>query len=62
MDPRKNRQEIQLFVKKKNFCLGVTSTSNLLSCDESESSLVGETPGRGFMTTAFLLEDLSLGR
>ena len=43
-------------------CLDVVSTSSLLSRDKSQFSLVDETPRRGFMTTMFLLEDLSLGR
>ena len=28
-------------------CLGVASTSSLLSCDKGQSSLVDETPGAG---------------
>lgn len=35
-------------------CLGVVLTSSLLSCDKSQSSLVDETPGKGFMTIEFL--------
>lgn len=45
-------------------CVSVGWTSSLLSCDNIQSSLVenifpDETSGRGFMTTEFLLEDLS---
>ena len=43
-------------------CLTVVSTSSLFSCDKSQSPLVDEAPGRGFMTTKFLSEVLSLGR
>lgn len=42
--------------------LGMMWTSSLLSCDKNQSSLVEKTLGKGFMTTEFLLEDLSLGR
>lgn len=43
-------------------CLRVVLTSSFLSCDKSPSSLVDETPQKGFMTSEFFLEDLFLGR
>lgn len=44
-------------------CLGVRSTDFwFLSCDKSQFSLVEKLPGKGLMTTEFLLEDLYLGR
>lgn len=43
---------------------GVVSTSGLLSCDKSPSSLADETRGggRGCMTIELLLEDLCSGQ
>lgn len=41
-------------------CPGVVSTP-ASSPVTSQSSLVDETPGKGFMTTEFSLEDASLG-
>lgn len=43
-------------------CLGVVSTSSLLLCGKSQSSLADETPRKGSMTIDFPLEDLSSGR
>lgn len=44
-------------------CVWVWSTSSRVSCDKSQSSPAGETPGRGLVTTEFPLEEaLSLGR
>ena len=42
-------------------CLDVMLMSNLLSNDKTQSSLVDETPGRGFITIGCLQEFLSLG-
>ena len=42
--------------------LGAGLTSRLLSYDKSQFSLVNDTHRRGFMTTEFHSEDLSLGR
>lgn len=37
--------------------LGVVLASGLFSCDKRQSSLVDDTPGRGFMGIKFLVED-----
>ena len=41
-------------------CLGVVSPPASSSV-KSQSSLVDDTPGKGFITTEFSLEDASLG-
>lgn len=43
-------------------CQGVELTSSLFSCGESQSSLVDEPPGRGSVTTVFLLGYLPLSK
>ena len=43
-------------------CLGVVSTSSLLSHEKSQSSLVDKTPGKGIYEIESLLEDVHLGR
>lgn len=43
-------------------CVGVVSSSSLLSCEKSPSFLIDEYPGEGFMTNVILLQDLTFGR
>ena len=43
-------------------CPCVVLASTLLSCDKSQSFLVGDPLGRASVTTEFILEDLSLDK
>lgn len=44
------KEEMGALIACGKVCLNVMLTSNALFCDNSQASLIGETPTRGFMT------------